>query len=119
MALQLQVNHTLEGLIDQLGRIVSSRIKNYMAKAAKGPVEDFKIDSKTITHHKLFTYFNETSNVQERLIILIALVPHLRPNFFESIIMANMPAGGDFPEFGGVKGTSHRSMLPTGETVQF
>jgi AAA+ superfamily predicted ATPase len=30
-----------------------------------------------------------------------------------------LPNGGDFPLFGGVKGTSHRGLLPTGETAQF
>ena len=30
-----------------------------------------------------------------------------------------MPEGGDFPEFGGVKGTNCRGILPTGETAQF
>jgi hypothetical protein len=30
-----------------------------------------------------------------------------------------LPDGGDFPEFGGVKGASHRGTLPTGETAQF
>jgi len=55
----------------------------------------------------------------EWVIVLVALVPHISPNFFESIIQEHMPTGGDFPEFGGVKGTNHRSMLPTGETVQF
>jgi AAA+ superfamily predicted ATPase len=118
MTLHLHVTNTLEGLIDELGRIVSNSIKSYLNKSSKGPVEEFGIDPKALSTQNVFGYFNEI-DVQERLILLIALVPHLRPNFFESIIMANMPAGGDFPEFGGVKGIHHRSMLPTGETVQF
>jgi len=56
---------------------------------------------------------------QECVILLLALVPHIQPNFFESIIQEHLPSGGDFPEFGGVKATNHRSMLPTGETAQF
>lgn len=55
----------------------------------------------------------------EWIILITALMPHLKPNFFESIIHEQLPKGGDFPEFGGVKGSNHRSMLPTGETVQF
>lgn len=55
----------------------------------------------------------------EWIILITALIPHLKPNFFESIIQEYMPNGGDFPEFGGVKGNNHRGMLPTGETVQF
>ncbi|MEJ8840793.1 ATP-binding protein [Lacibacter sp. H375] len=55
----------------------------------------------------------------EWIILMLALVPHVSPNFFESIIQEQLPGGGDFAEFGGVKATNHRSMLPTGETVQF
>lgn len=57
--------------------------------------------------------------VQEYIIILLALAPHLHSSFFEPIIFEHFPNGGDFPEFGGVKGSNHRGMLPTGETAQF
>ena len=56
---------------------------------------------------------------EEWIIIMLALVPHVLPNFFESIIFNAMPKGGDFPEFGGVKATNHRGFLPTGETALF
>lgn len=55
----------------------------------------------------------------EYLVFLIALVPHVNPNFYSEIIQEILPGGGDFTEFGGVKGTNHRGVLPTGETVQF
>lgn len=56
---------------------------------------------------------------EEWIVLMLALVPHIQTNFFESIILEHLPNGGDFPEFGGVKATNHRGMLPTGETVQF
>jgi AAA+ superfamily predicted ATPase len=55
----------------------------------------------------------------EVVTILLALVPHISPNFFNNIIYTYLPNGGDFPEFGGVKGKNHRGILPTGETVLF
>ena len=58
-------------------------------------------------------------NAREYITLLLSLVPHVHPNFFESIIAEHLPNGGDFAEFGGVKGSNHRSILPTGETVQF
>lgn len=57
--------------------------------------------------------------VNDWIILMLGLVPHISPNFFESIIQEQLPAGGDFAEFGGVKATNHRSILPTGETAQF
>jgi len=61
----------------------------------------------------------QLSTPDEWIVIMVALVPHIQPNFFESIISEHLPNGGDFPEFGGVKGTNHRGMIPTGETAQF
>ena len=55
----------------------------------------------------------------EILTLLLALVPHLSPSFLSSIIGSYLPQGGDFPDFGGVKGKNHRGVLPTGETVLY
>ncbi|MBA4408098.1 MAG: AAA family ATPase [Odoribacter sp.] len=67
------------------------------------------------------TRFIQKNNLSENEVVtlLIALAPHLSPNFFNSIIGAYLPNGGEFPEFGGVKGKNHRGILPTGETVLF
>lgn len=56
---------------------------------------------------------------QESMIFLIVYIPHIYPNFYDEVIKDAMPQGGDFPEFGGVRGSNHRGLLPTGETVQF
>lgn len=58
-------------------------------------------------------------STEEIVILLLALVPHLDPGFFQRIIAESLPQGGDLPEFGGVKGKNHRGILPTGETVLF
>lgn len=52
-------------------------------------------------------------------IVYITVISHLDPSFFDGLIKELLPNGGDFPEFGGVRGTNHRGLLPTGETVQF
>lgn len=58
-------------------------------------------------------------HLDDYALLLIALAPHVQPNFFENIIQQYLPQGGDFAEIGGVKGTNYRGMLPTGETAQF
>ncbi|WP_183576381.1 ATP-binding protein [Mucilaginibacter sp. X5P1] len=55
----------------------------------------------------------------EGLIFLMVYIPHIYPNFYDEVMKEAMPQGGDFPEFGGVRGSSHRGLLPTGETAQF
>lgn len=54
-----------------------------------------------------------------QLLVLAALVPHWLPGFFDQLVREYVPEGGDLPEFGGVRGTQHRGLLPTGETALF
>ena len=58
-------------------------------------------------------------DVSESVILLLAIAPHLQPDFFNQIISKYLPEGGDMPEFGGARGNYHRGILPTGETAQF
>lgn len=58
----------------------------------------------------------ETTHV-EAVILLLALVPHILPDFFDDVIKNLHPDGGELPEFGGVREGNHRGMIPTGETV--
>jgi AAA+ superfamily predicted ATPase len=58
-------------------------------------------------------------NIEEYVILLLSLVPHIQPNFIDNIVQPYLPNGGDFAEIGGVKGNNHRGTLPTGETALF
>lgn len=53
------------------------------------------------------------------LVLALALVPHVKPDFLSSIIAEYLPNGGELPEFGGMKTKNHRGILPTAETAQF
>jgi AAA+ superfamily predicted ATPase len=53
------------------------------------------------------------------LLLGLALVPHIKPDFLSSTIANYLPNGGELPEFGGIKSKNHRGILPTGETAQF
>lgn len=73
-----------------------------------------------------FNFENSFSDVlgrptshEEAVVLLLALVPHLLPSFFDKISKKLHPDGGDLPEFGGVREGNHRGMLPTGETAQY
>jgi AAA+ superfamily predicted ATPase len=58
-------------------------------------------------------------SIPETVVLLLALIPHVAPAFLANLISEYLPNGGDFPEFGGVKGKNHRGILPTGETVLY
>lgn len=57
--------------------------------------------------------------VDEYILLLLAIAPHIQPHLIDGIIHHYLPLGGDFVEIGGVKGTNFRGMLPTGETALF
>ena len=55
----------------------------------------------------------------DRMLFCITFLPQIDPSFYDKTIKQFFPEGGDLPEFGGVRGTNHRGLLPTGETAQF
>ncbi|MGQ0738756.1 MAG: ATP-binding protein [Bacteroidota bacterium] len=72
-----------------------------------------------LVKQEIVKHLPQLPNTDEWITLMLAMVPHIQPNFFSSIISEHLPSGGDFPEFGGVKANNHRGLLPTGETVQF
>ena len=90
----------------EFGGNVSESEKGYnVAKWGNGELKRFVVDNNL--------------NDAEITILLLALVPHHLPDYFTGIMAEFLPKGGEFPDFGGVKGKNHRGILPTGETVLF
>lgn len=67
--------------------------------------------SQIIRHYKM--------NVNERIILLLSLAPHLQPHLLDVFYVKNANYDRGFTEFGGVKGQNHSGFIPTGETVAF
>lgn len=55
----------------------------------------------------------------ERVVIMLALMPHLAPQALDIFFAQNKDFGRQYTEFGGWKGLSHAGFLPTGETAAF
>ena len=55
----------------------------------------------------------------ERVAIMLALVPHLRPQLLDIFFTKNAHFDRPFTEFGGYQGKYHGGFLPTGETLCF
>ena len=54
-----------------------------------------------------------------RLVLILALAPHLRPQLLDTFFTQNKTFDRGFTEFGGVVGSRHGGFLPTGETAAF
>ena len=108
---------SLQAALDWLGNLIASRIGAYLRK-------DGKLDDTPLAYYRDDSWLDRFVRsrrpcLEELAVLLLALAPHLRPGFCDRIIAGQLPQGGDFPEFGGVKGPHHRGILPTGETAQF
>ncbi|MEL7601127.1 MAG: ATP-binding protein [Proteiniphilum sp.] len=100
-----------------LRNVIHARLEKEL-KGNKIIIPGFSLNGSANSELIRFIQNNGLSN-EEMVILLLALVPHLDPGFFQSVITPFLPNGGDFPEFGGTKGKNHRGILPTGETVLF
>jgi len=56
---------------------------------------------------------------EERIILLLALVPHIAPQLLDIFFIRNNFTDRGYTEFGGLKGSSHAGFLPTIETAYF
>lgn len=62
---------------------------------------------------------DEQLSFDEKLVIMLALMPHLYPQALDIFFVNNKNFDRPYTEFGGWKGLSHGGFLPTGETVAF
>src|SRR6185436_14782895 len=111
-------NNIVESL-HYLQKVVESRMQNFFKKlngeSFTYPELVLEPDDSPL-YHFLITH---NLNIEEYIVLLLALIPHVQPNFIDPIIQVYLPSGGEFAEIGGVKGNTYRGTLPTGETALF
>jgi len=64
-----------------------------------------------VSHHKL--------DFEERFLLILAMVPHIKPELLDLFLSKNKATDQIYTEFGGKSGKHHRGFLPTGETAVF
>jgi len=107
----------LEEALRWLKSIVSGCLRMHFGQA-----ENFEVKPLNLCGHQSWLpqfIAGREPGFEEFVLLILVLAPHIRPGFINQIIAEHLPEGGDFPEFGGVKGMNHRGILPTGETAQF
>ncbi len=113
--------HPLTEAFEYLQHLLRLRLQQHFeAKAELPNVEGYEwLDRMEAAHPlKEFMHTHLLSH-DECVLLLIALLPHLKPHFFDSIIERYLPEPGDFPQIGGTRGKQFRGFLPTGETALF
>jgi AAA+ superfamily predicted ATPase len=111
--------HNIRHSLEFLREVCDKRLQSFFQKENAEPFTYPQINLEE--NHSPFNHFlfSHNLNSEEFIILLLALFPHIQPNFLDNIIQQYLPNGGDFAEIGGVKGTNHRGTIPTGETALF
>ncbi|MDQ6867406.1 MAG: ATP-binding protein [Pseudomonadota bacterium] len=107
----------LQAALDWLTQIIAGRLSVHFGK-----MEHFEaIALSYCDDDSWLARFIQRQNpsLEEFTLLMLALAPHLRPGFFSKLVAEHLSEGGEFPDFGGLKGASHRGILPNGETAQF
>lgn len=104
-----------------LAEVFQQRIRNYFGKENKSPrmgdimkIVSIRDDSEISTFIR-----NQKMTPEEILVLVLAIAPHVRPAFFDTIIEQNLSGSGDFPQLGGIRGKQFRGFIPSGETALF
>jgi AAA+ superfamily predicted ATPase len=107
----------LQIAIDWLESLVKGCLQIRLGLCKDFDVLEVSLHSEELGLSKFIRQHNPS--LEEFGVLMITFLPHLKSDFYSKVISEYLPEGGDFPEFGGVRGTNHRDILPTGETAQF
>ncbi|MBB1487170.1 ATP-binding protein [Oceanospirillum sp. D5] len=112
---------TLEKEIDWFTRVLDLRIRLYFEQGADldhiyqipPPTlsENDSVYAQVVCQYQL--------NFDERIVLVMALLPHIRPQILDTFFIQNSHFDRGYTEFGGIQGKSHSGFLPTCETAAF
>lgn len=114
---------TLQREMAWIASVVEARIAPYLSQSADPPPRpSFDLTPPPLPetgcrYSELLRTIK--AGLAERLILALALAPHLAPHGLDLFLVKNAQLDRGFTEFGGVKGVHHAGFLPTGETALF
>ena len=111
----------LEREIDWFSRVLDARIRLYFEQECEiddicdiNPPDLSQDDSEyaqLVAQHAM--------GFDERLVLVLAIIPHVRPQALDTLFIRNKNLDRAYTEFGGLKGKSHGGFVPTCETASF
>ncbi|RIK32783.1 MAG: AAA family ATPase, partial [Chloroflexi bacterium] len=104
-----------------LEQVVRARIQLHFCQQANEAKIHHELELAYYQDGSILSNFMHTvePTFEEYVILLLALAPHVRPDFLDRVIKEALPDSGDYPELGGVRDAENRGFLPTGETALF
>lgn len=112
---------TLNAEMQWLAQVIDIRMKLYWSQpcvynsiAELAPPD---LSGNTSQYAQILRHYR--LGAHERLILLLALAPHVLPHLLDVFFTKNADYDRNFTEFGGIRGQNHGGFLPTGETAAF
>lgn len=104
-----------------LAEIIDARMKIYWSQPVTvsdiTEIEPPQLHDDESVYASIVRYYKMT--FAERVILALALAPHIQPNLLDVFFVKNADYDRGFTEFGGTKGQNHGGFIPTGETASF
>src|SRR5215831_18587127 len=110
----------LEGELNWLARLIDARFKLYFGLDGGAPPEALAPPDLSRSGGPYAAFLRETAcGFAERVALMLALAPHLRPQLLDVFFTRNQTFDRRFTEFGGVRKDADGDFWPTGETLAF
>ncbi|HKJ50524.1 MAG TPA: ATP-binding protein [Gammaproteobacteria bacterium] len=112
---------TLEREIEWFDRVLEAVIRLYFEQERdtddirKIPPPDLNADESEYAR----LVKQQQMTFDERMVLVLAMIPHVRPQLLDLLFIRNKNLDRGYAEFGGWHGKYHGGFLPTGETAAF
>ncbi|MFD1872674.1 ATP-binding protein [Hymenobacter bucti] len=115
------LGETLAAELDWLAAVLEARFNLHFGLGDAVAALSKKALPAPDLHQATNAYAEHTRHLSwpERLVLALALAPHLRPQALDLFFTRNSAYDRPFTEFGGLKGKHHPGFLPSGETALF
>ena len=111
----------LEREIDWFSQVMERRINLYFEQSADAAditaIEPPDLSGDESEYARVV--IEQSMGFAERAVLMLALIPHIRPQLLDPLFVRNKNFDRSYTEFGGWKGHRHGGFLPTCETAAF
>lgn len=108
---------TIENEINWLEQVIDFRFDEYFRQEREVAYPTAPVLDDDSYYSSLIN--NNDFGLHERLLIIITLVPHIKPTVLDTFYTKNANIDRVYTEFGGIKGDKHGGIIPTAQTAAF
>jgi hypothetical protein len=111
----------LEADLEWFAEVLHARLNAYFGTQPGRPRPETVLPPDLSGSDSPYAQFVSQADVTmaERLVVLLALIPHVRPQLLDVLWSRNEATQRGFAEFGGAQAAGHGAFVPTGETAAF